>query len=279
MIRLVILGAGQMGDVAGTLINRETYDLICYGDNHPENSRIGGNVPVVTVEEAAAAGPDEVLISVVGKDRADSLCRQIHNAGFQGPVWNINDFIARIDLRRGAAIRISSRLAGVPGAAAELGVYKGDFARLINVLFPDRKLYLFDTFSGFDERDIPEESRNRFSAAKAGDFGDTCVEFVRGRMKYPEQVIFRKGYFPETCDGIDETFAFVSLDADLYTPTLEGLEWFLPRMSRGGVLFLHDYGNLRFHGAAQALHDYESRHGLLSLVPLSDLHGSAVIVK
>jgi len=279
MIRLVILGAGQMGAVAGTLVNREAYDLICYGDNHPENSRIRGEARVMTVEAALAARPDEVLVSVVGKDRAEALYRQARDAGFQGRIWNINDFIERIDLRRGAAVRMAARLSGISGAAAELGVYKGDFAQLINVLFPERRLYLFDTFTGFDERDIPAESRNRFSAAKAGDFGDTCVEYVKSRMKYPEQVIFRKGYFPETCSGIEEVFAFVSLDADLYTPTLEGLEWFLPRMSPGGVIFLHDYGNLRFHGAAQALHDYEERHGTLALVPLPDLHGSAVIVK
>src|SRR4029079_18426640 len=38
------------------------------------------------------------------------------------------------------------------GSVAELGVYKGKFARYINQLFPNRKLYLFDTFMGFDEK-------------------------------------------------------------------------------------------------------------------------------
>ena len=44
-----------------------------------------------------------------------------------------------------------------PGAVAELGVYRGEFARLINVAFPDRKLYLFDTFSGFDKEQVRED--------------------------------------------------------------------------------------------------------------------------
>src|SRR6188508_837716 len=35
---------------------------------------------------------------------------------------------------------------GVKGNVAELGVYKGEFAKRINQLFPDKKLYLFDTF-------------------------------------------------------------------------------------------------------------------------------------
>ena len=41
------------------------------------------------------------------------------------------------------------RLDSVPGDAAELGVYKGFFARCINRLLPERTLYLFDSFEGF----------------------------------------------------------------------------------------------------------------------------------
>lgn len=41
----------------------------------------------------------------------------------------------------------------IEGQIAELGVYKGDFSRIINVNFPKKTLYLFDTFEGFDDRD------------------------------------------------------------------------------------------------------------------------------
>ena len=46
--------------------------------------------------------------------------------------------------------------------------------------------------------------------------------------------LFKKGYFPESAHGIDEKFAFVSLDLDLYKPTLEGLRFFYPKMIKGG---------------------------------------------
>ena len=39
------------------------------------------------------------------------------------------------------------------GDFAELGVYKGNSAKIFHALAPDRKLYLFDTFEGFSERD------------------------------------------------------------------------------------------------------------------------------
>ena len=46
---------------------------------------------------------------------------------------------------------------GIEGSVAECGVYKGEFAKRINQCFPDRNLYLFDTFEGFDIRSIKSE--------------------------------------------------------------------------------------------------------------------------
>ncbi len=46
---------------------------------------------------------------------------------------------------------------GIEGSVAECGVYKGKFSKKINECFPDRNLYLFDTFEGFDERSIRSE--------------------------------------------------------------------------------------------------------------------------
>ncbi|MGN0702868.1 MAG: TylF/MycF/NovP-related O-methyltransferase [Lentihominibacter sp.] len=178
------------------------------------------------------------------------------------------------------------------GAVAELGVYKGDTAVLLNGLFPDRKLYLFDTFEGFDERDIAAEQQGsdvhpdgRLSYAKAGDFGDTSVEGVLARMPYPDRCIVRKGYFPETAADIsDSEFAFVSIDPDLYGPALAGLRFFYERLNPGGAIVLHDYNNLQFEGIKKAVAEFEEELAAagqppLKLVPLGDLHGSCVIVK
>ena len=63
----------------------------------------------------------------------------------------------------------------VPGAVAELGVYRGEFARLINRAFPRRKLYLFDTFEGFDESDLKEDRASNLSAPPSREFKNTSV--------------------------------------------------------------------------------------------------------
>jgi O-methyltransferase len=105
------------------------------------------------------------------------------------------------------------------------------------------------------------------------------VEDVLARMPYKKQIVLKKGYFPEVLQGLEERFAIVSIDADLYAPTLAGLTYFYPRLNSGGVIILHDYNNRRFGGVRKAVEKFESEHGRLPIVPLSDLHGTAIILR
>ncbi|WP_251493084.1 TylF/MycF/NovP-related O-methyltransferase [Otoolea muris] len=131
----------------------------------------------------------------------------------------------------------------IPGNIAEAGVYKGDFAKWMNVLFPDRKLYLFDSFEGFQEGQV---AGHRDNVAQTDEWihmlKDTSVDLVMGKMAYRGQVIVKKGFVPDTFEGVEDTFAFVNLDMDIYQPTYDALMFFWPRLSAGGYIFVHDYG-------------------------------------
>lgn len=158
------------------------------------------------------------------------------------------------------------------GNMAELGVYRGDFSRLFNKFLPDKILYLFDTFEGFaSDKDAVEK-------ADIERFKDTSVEFVLGNMEYSDSCIIKKGYFPETLDGLDDEFCLVSLDADLYEPILAGLKYFYPRMVTGGYIFVHDYNAWHFTGVKKAVHEFCAAEGV-GFVPLTDKNGSVIIVK
>lgn len=185
------------------------------------------------------------------------------------------------DFVRDQAFRLAARQVinlDVEGAIAELGVYQGDQAKLLNTLFPDRALYLFDTFSGFSEKDLGSESGKSFSSASVGDFANTSVALVMSKMPHPDLIKIFPGYFPETATGIEERFSFVSLDVDLYEPTLAGLEWFYERLNPGGYIFVHDYNNQRYLGVRSAV-DQFVRSSRACCVPLPDFAGSVVIAK
>ena len=165
------------------------------------------------------------------------------------------------------------RLADVPGAAAELGVYRGFFARCINLLLPERKLYLFDSFEGFSEEANASES---FQAAHA----NTTIEKVLAIMPHRSMVTVKPGFFPESLNGLEETFCLVSLDVDFAQTTLEGLRYFWPRLQKGGYLLLHDWGSPSLPGVAQALNVYEEEIGVsIPAIPLCDVGGTLVLCK
>lgn len=158
------------------------------------------------------------------------------------------------------------------GSVAEAGVFEGDFAKEINRYFPERKLHLFDTFSGFDKRDIQKEGE--MSNAIEGELKNTSVESVISKMPFPEKCIVHKGYFPETAIGNQvekETFCFVNLDMDLYEPTYQGLMFFGKRMEHNGVIVIHDYFTDHFKGPRQAISRFMEESGQnLQMLPIGD---------
>jgi O-methyltransferase len=166
---------------------------------------------------------------------------------------------------------------GINGAVAELGVYKGKFARYINQYFPDRKLYLFDTFKGFNESDIQSEIKNNFSQGNQ-DFTNTSVQQVLSIMPFKEKCIIKEGFFPDTAVGLEEEFVFVSIDADLFDPIYNGLQFFYPRLKKGGYIFVHDFNNDGYKGAKQAVEKFCTENNIGKL-PIPDSCGTAVLIK
>jgi O-methyltransferase len=84
--------------------------------------------------------------------------------------------------------------------------------------------------------------------------------------------------FPDSLGGFEDRFAFVSLDVDLYEPTLAGLRYFYPRLSLGGFIFIHDYNNRRYMGVRQAVADFLGESHAPAL-PLPDFAGTLVVLR
>lgn len=166
---------------------------------------------------------------------------------------------------------------GLEGSVAEVGVYKGKFAKFINQYFPERKLYLFDTFESFDEKDIQKEN-NLGLAHPSQDFSNTSVELVLKQMPYAQQCIIRQGFFPETALDIEDFFVFVNLDTDLYEPIYQGLLYFYPKIVKGGYLMVHDVNNDNYRGARQAVEQFCNETGNV-FTPLPDSCGSVIFAK
>jgi O-methyltransferase len=127
----------------------------------------------------------------------------------------------------------------LPGDLAEVGCFQGGSTKTICEAKGERTLHVFDTFEGLPKSSAPDRGihdENQYSCSL-----DSVRTYLQG---YPN-VHFYKGRFPETAGPVaDRTFSFVHCDVDLYESTLGCLEFFYPRLMRGGVLLSHDYSVL-----------------------------------
>ncbi len=177
-------------------------------------------------------------------------------------------------------------------SCAEAGVFKGDFAWIIANNFPECQIYLYDTFDGFSEQDVKMDleksymtdaymSRIKKFFADKENTAENRIETVRNKCRNSPNLNFRKGYFPATTEKEKESkWVFVSLDMDLYQPTLEGILFFYPHLVHSGGIFVHDYNNKEFFGVRQAVKDAEKTLGYhIPRMPITDEGGTVVLLK
>ena len=127
--------------------------------------------------------------------------------------------------------------AGVRGDTAEVGVYEGGSAKVIAEFKGPRHLHLCDTFEGIPELG-KHDSREQFYRGQYA----ASIESVRAYLSGFMDLSFHKGLFPSPANSMyNKQFSFVNLDVDLYDSTLASLEFFYPRLAKGGILISHDY--------------------------------------
>lgn len=159
------------------------------------------------------------------------------------------------------------------GDAAELGVYKGGSAKLIVKALKGsgKTVHLFDTFNG-----MPDVNPS-IDLHKKKDFQDTSLESVKKIFDYGDKVIFYSGIFPDTASNLkNKKFAFIYLDADIYSSTKSGLEFFYQRLVPGGFIILDDFRGKSTPGVEKALDEFLVGK---SEIPIITALGQCLLIK
>ena len=176
----------------------------------------------------------------------------------------------RIYALRRAAEYVASR--PVDGALVECGVWRGGSMMaialtLLRLGVTDRELYLFDTFEGMTEpgdEDV-KHTGERAADVLAGagrdshDWAIAPLDQVREAVLsvgYPEEKIhFVQGRVEDTLPaGAPPEIALLRLDTDWYESTAHEMKHLYPRLCRGGILLIDDYGH--WLGARRAVDEY-----------------------
>ena len=250
--RALIFGCGHFGKSILDKV-KEEYNVIGYLDTYETGDYNG----IKLYSPTKINDFDYEIIIVATMMSMNTVLEQLQNIGVQREKINTDYVVVQTKAR----ILFMEKLGNlfydrkIEGCVAEGGVFEGDFAKEINRVFSNRKLYLFDTFKGFDASDVVKDIENDYSDSK---INHLCAneKIVMSKLKYPEMCTIRKGHFPNTANGINEEFCFVNLDFDLYQPTFSGLEYFYPRMVSGGVILIHDYFSEKYKGVKKAVNDW-----------------------
>lgn len=141
----------------------------------------------------------------------------------------------------------------VEGDTAECGVWRGGSSYLLcrATAGTGKTHHAFDSFEG-----LPDPGPRDGSHFKKGDLAAPEEEF-RSRLAAFPHLSVHKGWIPSRfAEVADRRFSFVHVDVDLLQPTKDSIEFFYPRLSRGGVLLLDDHGFSTCPGARAAAEDF-----------------------
>ena len=170
---------------------------------------------------------------------------------------------------------------------AECGVWKGHSAWMISQIFSQHgfsgKFHIFDSFEGGlsekTDKDTnlvrtmtPKEIKieKEIFSSRESQVANVLSDFNFIRL-YP-------GWIPERFDEVaHRAFSFVHIDVDLYKPTLDSIEFFWPKLVKGGYVVVDDYGSSQFPGASTAVNEFLKSNNVSFFykVPM----GACIIVK
>jgi FkbM family methyltransferase len=165
-------------------------------------------------------------------------------------------------------------------AIVEVGAYLGGSARFIVEAFKYRgeapRFYVCDTFRGHARVDDLLDS----AIHREGDkFLDTSAESVAEYLSDYSNVQLLVGDIVETASQLEHEseFGLVHVDVDVYPATDFCVRFFAPRLAKGALLIVDDYGFVTCPGAKRAVDDFIAERCDFRMLHL--LSGQAVIFR
>jgi O-methyltransferase len=183
----------------------------------------------------------------------------------------------------------------IAGDIVECGVWRGGSIMavaltLLKLNQLDKDIYLFDTFAGtvkpgpldvaFDGAPAAEEFERNKITDDSSHWSYASLDKVKAAVYSTgynrERIHFIAGRVEDTIpDQAPPAISLLRLDTDWYESTRHELMHLFPRLSRGGVLIIDDYGH--YQGARQACDEYFSDNNICLLLNRIDYTGRIAV--
>lgn len=181
-------------------------------------------------------------------------------------------------------LRLAQSSLATPGDYVELGCYRGDTSILLGQLLqhPSSKstnfavsapktLWLYDSFAGLPAKS-PEDASGVGANFQSGELAVTKRAVVDKLRKHglnlataphptTSTVIVKKAWFSDLQPtDLPSEIAFAFLDGDLYDSIRVSLQLVAPRLSKRGIMVVHDYNNPALPGSSRAVDQWLRAH-------------------
>jgi len=169
----------------------------------------------------------------------DKKFDKAYKAGKATGSWRNDD----IEWRAHVILWAANQAYQLEGDFVECGVNKGGFSRAIveylDLQKAGKSMFLFDTFQGFDASLLSETEKEKYLK---GHFYDDSYEFVKNVFKPFPTVNIIKGPVPNTLQDVQiDKVAFLSIDMNCVYPEEAALDFFWPKLVKGGIIILDDF--------------------------------------
>ena len=148
--------------------------------------------------------------------------------------------------------------AHIPGDVIEIGCYEGNTAILLAKVLKDfsskKKLVLYDSFHGLQKFSSQDSPLFLKEGGCCSTIDTLDKSFDRFQQKYDRLVPGNILMTLPRC--LPKNISFAHIDVDLYRPTLHALQSIFPRMEKGGIIILDDYGDPFIPGVKKAVSQF-----------------------
>ena len=152
----------------------------------------------------------------------------------------------------------------LPGDFVECGVFQGFYSAVLlqylDFAASDKRMWLYDTFSGLSEEYSTEEERKVVGGAYKGRPG--WYEDVSKRFEMYANVEVIRGIVPHVLrDSAPETIAMLHLDMNAGSAEVAALDVLFDRVVVGGFVLLDDFGRFETSELHHALEEWLKARG------------------
>lgn len=128
-------------------------------------------------------------------------------------------------------------------------------------------MHLYDSWMAMRKEGLVESEMSH-----VGKYAQLSIEKTKRNLaEFNENVIYHQGYVPESFrnpPAAPDSIVYLHIDLNSAKPTLDTLEFFLPKLVRGGVILFDDYGWTGYEDTKHVADAYfKNKPGILMKLP------------